>query len=61
MAQQTKPEGPDVEESSEAEYGGPEFQRTPGKAEGEDHDNPREAPDNEGNTPAAGPETTSKD
>jgi len=36
MSEQVKPEGPDVAESSEAHGGGPEFQRTPGKAEGED-------------------------
>jgi hypothetical protein len=36
MTDQIKPEGPDVGESTEAENGGPQFQRTPGKAEGDD-------------------------
>jgi hypothetical protein len=61
MTEQTKAEGPDVGESSEAENGGPEFQRTPGKAEGEGRDDSGAAADNEGNAPSAGPDTTSKD
>ena len=40
MTEQTKPEGPDVGDSSEVENGGPQFQRTPGKAEGEEPANP---------------------
>lgn len=36
MTEQTKAEGPDAGESREAVNGGPQFQRTPGKAEGED-------------------------
>ena len=44
MSEQTKPEGPDVGESSEAVNGGPEFQRTPGKAEGEDPSTPQSKP-----------------
>ena len=40
MTEQTKPEEPDADETNAAEDGGPAFQRTPGKAEGEDPDNP---------------------
>jgi hypothetical protein len=40
MTDQIKPEGPDVGESTEAENGGPQFQRTPGKAEGDDPQDP---------------------
>lgn len=43
MTEQTKAEGPDVGESSEVVGGGPEFQRTPGKAEGEDPDQREDA------------------
>jgi len=50
MTEQTKAEGPDVGESKEAVNGGPQFQRTPGKAEGEDPENP------DTNTHATGPD-----
>ena len=44
MTEQTKPEEPDADETNAAEDGGPAFQRTPGKAEGEDPDNPDSKP-----------------
>ena len=44
MTEQTKAEGPDEGEGTEAVNGGPEFQRTPGKAEGEDPDGPESKP-----------------
>ena len=44
MTDQIKPEGPDAGEPTEALPGGPEFQRTPGKAEGEDPDRPQGKP-----------------
>lgn len=76
MAEQVKPEGPDVGETSEAENGGPEFQRTPGKAEGEDKDptvdadsifrkleqqSASERGTQDEKVAESGPETTSKD
>ena len=59
MTEQTKPEGPDAGESSEVENGGPQFQRTPGKAEGEEPANRDTKPqgtvrDQEKNTESVG-------
>ena len=44
MTEQTKAEGPDAGESNETVNGGPQFQRTPGKAEGEDPLRPESKP-----------------
>ena len=44
MTEQMKPEGPDVGESNDAVNGGPQFQRTPGKAEGEEPGRPESKP-----------------
>lgn len=44
MTEQTKAEGPDAGESSEAVNGGPQVQRTPDKAEGGDPEGPESKP-----------------
>lgn len=44
MSEQTNGEGPAVDEGTESLSGRPQFQRTPGKAEGEDPDRPETKP-----------------
>ena len=44
MTEQTMPEGPPTGETDDGDAGIPEFQRTSGKAEGEDPTNPEGKP-----------------
>lgn len=44
MTEQSRPDRPRMDNAAESDIGVPEFQRTPGKAEGEDPANPASKP-----------------